>query len=488
MRPETKIHLQKLSVHSRGSDYVVGYEPAKAYITVDKEGLDVIEDLKTHTIAQTQRKHPQYDVKHIIAQLTENGLVHKINHRVVNKATPVQDILNIPTAALTWVHHPLTRGTLLGLLGVLFILYLTQHTLIPQAEWFFATQWLSLLIPGAFVAVWVLHFLHELGHYAAIKATGHQTGFHLAHRWHLLVPEADLTNVNMLTAAQQTRVYLAGLAIDLMVLVLATILITFGIAPAFWQLIALLVWISILIQALPLAYTDAAKIAERITKNKEVLWHAKQSLKTFCLFCSKKLDQQHERLRANLLPWMLTGMFVGATLVIVYIIPIVYELFAQAAQALFHAARTSNTPQLIDASIALLLLAVFVSMYSVSAIREHHLGTRNWFTWLCVAFFITANFIVVTLLGVVVVLTASPIIAALAFILLGTIFGSLFISLMDHIQLERTGFATDAFLPIYAASTAILLVLLFAAIPSTQGAETIYGIAYAVGMLGSLVS
>ena len=485
MRPETKITLHNLSIKRKGADYVIGYEPTRNYITVDKEGLAVIKDLQKHAVGDVQTTHKDKDVKTIIAQLTENGLVHKIGHRVINPKKPVQDILDIPAKNLTWIHRPLTRGTLLGISVIALILLLTQPHLTPSPEWFFATPWLSLLIPGAFILAWALHFLHEIGHYATIKATGYPTGFHLTHRWHLLVPEADLTNATHLTPPQQTRVYLAGLAVDITLFTIALLFILLGIATPFWQLIALIIWVSMLVQILPLAYTDATKIAERITKRTDVLWQARQSLKSLCVFC-KHHDNKHRALRANLLPWMVAGILTGITIILAYIIPILYTVIQRATQTLL--ATRQETALIVDASLALLLIALFTSLYAVATIREHHLGTKNWFTWLSVALFITANFVVVFLLGLTLELTTNPLITTTGFLLLGGVFGSLFLLLMDHIHIEKTGFATDTLLPIYAASTALLLVLVFAATPHTQQTETIYGIAYAVGMLASLAS
>jgi len=488
MRSDTKIRLHKLSVQNRGADYVVGYEPTRAYITVDEKGLSVINDFENMTLGAIERKHKHADVKGILAQLIENGLVHKINHRVITAPKPAQDILNLAPSSLKWIHHPLTQGTLLGLATLTFIILLTQPQLLPNAEWFFATKWLSLLLPGVFLLAWFLHFLHELGHYAAIRAAGFPTGFHLAHRWHLLVAEADFAHLSHLTPKQQTRALLAGAAVDMLILLTAFIFIGLGIATGFWQLIALLVWISLLVQLLPLAYTDATKIAQKITSRQDILSVTWQSVRSLCLFCKKDVAQKDMQLRANTLPWAIAGIFLGITIVLVYILPILYEIIAYSAQTLLEAARLAQTALVVDSVIALMLCSVFVSMYSISLIREHHLGARSWFSWFSILLFITANFVVVFLLGLVLVLFASPLIATIAFLILGAVFGSLFLSIMDHVRIEQTGFAQDTVLPIYAASTGILLVLLLAAIPLTQGIETIYGVAYAVGMLGSLMS
>ncbi len=480
MQPETRIHLHTLSTHKRGAEYVVGYEPARAYITVDEQGMRVLKHLKTHTVGETAKAFPNYDVKLIAQQLIDNGLVHKINHRVVHKKILTQDILDIPPKYLKWVHHPLTRGSILGFVAVLFIVYLTQPQLVPSAEWFFATTWLSLLIPGALIAAWALHFLHELGHYAAIRATGYPTGFHLAHRWQFIVPEADLAHTKKLTPPQQTRVYLAGFAVDAVILGFATLMIAIGVGVAFWQLIALLIWFTLLVQLLPVAYTDAAKIAERITKRSDVLLQARRSVTTLCPFCKTK--DEHQALRAHLFPWMLIGIFLGLVLLLVYVIPVFVTILERAVLGL-----VGQPPYLIDAVLALFMVAVSVSMYSIGAIREHHLGVKQWFTWLCVALYVTANFVIVFLLAITLLFIAQPLIIIIAFLLCGAIFGRLFITIVEHIRFEQTGFATDTLLPVYAASTALLLVLLLAGHPLTSGIETLIGIAYAIGMLGSLV-
>jgi hypothetical protein len=88
-----------------------------------------------------------------------------------------------------------------------------------SAVWFLEDKALSTLVVG--VLGLLLVALHEMWHWLAGRAHGLSGGFRLSRRGVFLVVETDLSEVVTLPRRRRTGVYLAGMAVDAVVLALA---------------------------------------------------------------------------------------------------------------------------------------------------------------------------------------------------------------------------------------------------------------------------
>lgn len=469
-----KIQFHTLTYKRRGDDWLVAYEPTGSYALVDEEGKQVIEHLQHKSIQQTNYAFPEYDVEEFIESLANKGLVYKKNHHVVDHKKHLTDILSIPTKKLRWVQHPITTGTIIGILLTGLFALLTQPQLIPQPEWFFATNYTSLLIPLALATLFIIHALHELGHYLVLKSSGHTTGLQLRHRWHFLRTHVNLNNAQLLEKHARTKVYAAGLATDLVIFTLATLVIAHTANP-YAKLIALLSFLHALGQFIPHNKADLMRIASHKMGVQDITTHFKKVLKSACIFCKQK-DEFH----SHAAPLLLLSTLILATILAVYILPIVAVITVQSIQATLQ----PQTTQYADAMITLVLLATTLAFSTASLQADHPKKTKRWFRTLHNAVFILASFSTILLISITLTNFATTAEAFIGHIILGGLYVLMLKAYNNHYQHQ------EYHLPATALLTSMLLLAALATYTNTLGVAqpiTSYVVVYATGFLGASV-
>ncbi|MFT4250638.1 MAG: hypothetical protein ACMXYD_04730 [Candidatus Woesearchaeota archaeon] len=364
MRGSDRVHFHQLNILRRENDYVVSYEHTNSHVIVDEEGKNIIQDLHTHTIEEVQKKHEGYNVEEFIEQLQKNGLVHKINHRVINHQKHVADIITIPKKYANFFVHPVVVGVLLGVIATGIYLLITQPTLIPTPKWLFATDTLTLLIPLIVLTYFAISFVHELGHHIMMQILGYSRAVALEHRWFFLRPKADLTTIHTLKETAKTDVKLAGIITDLLILSKALIVIALTQNPLA-QLVALLVFVHLLGQTLMHPAADLHFSEE----------------KTGCILC---------RLFT---PKNFIGVLSLAIIVFAYTIPAVQELVVKTITA------AQDPLTHIDGVIALTLLTATLTFAAAANLYDHQYNTNKAYQSIMISALATALLLTTLLIG-----------------------------------------------------------------------------------------
>lgn len=483
---DTRITFHNLVYKRRLKDWIVGYEQAGKYLTVEESGLAIIHYLHRYTVGETEEHFPKHDVKEFIRMCMDKGLVYKVGHRTVNPHKHIADPVSVKVKNARWAHNPLTIGVLLGTFLLSIFLLLAHPSLVPKPGWFFMTGYVAVLLPLAFIIWWTISFLHEFGHYLAMRGTGHATGLSIVKNWHLLVPKANIEAARVLPAHLRMRVYLAGMSIDFFILAVSLIFYQLGIAHRFWGLVAFIAFYDILFQFTPTQHSDLVRVASHAVGVENVnttFWNA---IKKGCPFCDRGEMTKEEKRAFELWPAYLIGSLLLVGLVMLVVLPVLYELIVGASVGLVAAATALDLALFIDNLLALIMIGLFISFYFVAVIRQHSLALDNGFTWICIFLHVVANYTIIFLIAAALLIFTSPAFATVALFLLGVIFGMLFLRLLEHVHVEGSSFARDYLMPCVVASTALLLIVMLTWVAANTGAlvpETIYAVAYAIGML-----
>ena len=285
----TQLTLHDLTYRRRGDDWVVAYEPTGAYALIDETGKQLLHDLQDSSVEEAKKKYAEYDVDEFVQTIKEKGLVHKQDHHVVDHRKHITDLLDLDKKHLRWAKNKVTLGILLGIVATGIYLLLTNPQLVPTPDWFYATGWYAALLPTIVLIMFGISAAHELGHYAALKATGHTTGLQLRHRWHFLRPRTNIDNAQLLRPAAKIGVYSAGLLIDLAIMSIALIHVSNTGSPVA-KLIALLAFLHALGQFTPSKDADLMRVASHHAGVRDITSHFPKALKSMCIFCEDQDD------------------------------------------------------------------------------------------------------------------------------------------------------------------------------------------------------
>lgn len=473
----SEITFHDLTYHRRGNEWVAAYEPTGAYALIDDTGKRLIQELKKHPVSSVKEHYPDHDIDEFIDTLQEHGLIHKRGHRVVDHKKKITDLLDLPKKYLRWAKHPVTIGIILGLIATGTYLLLTHPQLVPAPSWFYATGWYAALLPTIVLAMFGISALHELGHYAALKATGHTTGVHLEQRWHFIRPRTNIDNAQLLRPAAKNGVYAAGILVDLAVMSIAIITVHHT-GNAIAKLVALLAFLHALGQFTPHKQADLMRIASHQAGVDDITTHFPKALKSICPFCNKK----QETFSRHAAPLLVTSSVVLAIILGAYALPFIGAVIADSIKHLLLGATGHDPSLFIDGLFALLMLSITAAFSTTAQLRDHPHNDKSWFRSLMTALFSLSTFTAVALISVGLIAYATIPTTFIAMLLLGTIYGVLLTRYTQHFKHH------EYHVPVLAVTTAALLIAILGASTYWLGATApvaLYATMYSVGVLAS---
>ena len=472
-----RVTFHQLTYKRRAEDWLVAYEATGSYALIDDTGKEIIEQLKKRSVQATQELHKEYDVEEYIETLTKKGLVYKIDHEVVDHKKHLTDLIHIPKKYLRWTQHPLTTGTILGIIATGAYALLTNPQLVPSPSWLYATTYHALLLPTIVATMFLISLLHELGHYATLKATGHTTGIQLMHRWYLLRPRVNLNNAQLLTKTARRKVYLSGIAIDLTIMSVA-LLVVAHTNNSLAKLVALLSFLHALAQLTPNKEADLMRVASHQAGVDDITKHFKAVLKSACIFCKKKNDEFHR----HAAPLLFFSTFVLATILLVYALPFIGEITLHNLHALLQAAATNDATQFTDSLATLLLLSITAALTTTAQLRDHPLSNKNWFRALMTALFAITTTTTAILLSAAITTYASTPTAFATHALLGVVYGTLLIKHTKHFDLNEYHIPTITLLSALALLTTLAW---YTTQTDVTAPVASYAVLYTTGVLAS---
>ncbi|CAN7225679.1 hypothetical protein [Knoellia sp. LjRoot47] len=213
--------LARLVVADEGDDCILGRPDLGRFVTVPRAGGAFVRELQTHgdleraTRAATEVAGEAVDGQDFVQALAAMGLLAEpeVEERPQwPRITP--RVAGVLFGRLAW--------TVYGLAAALSVMAMVaSSTLRPGYAdlWFADDKALSTLLV-AVVGV-LLAGVHEFWHWLAGRAKGLSGGFRVSRRGVFLVFETDLSEVVTLPRARRNGIYLAGMAVDSVILGLA---------------------------------------------------------------------------------------------------------------------------------------------------------------------------------------------------------------------------------------------------------------------------
>ena len=226
----TTLRVRDLDFKQDGDSWIVGCAAIDRFIALPQVGVAFIEALaagETADVAQ-QKVLREFGVdvngKKFVDQLIALGFIADAGP---DEAEPERVTSHLPwlsTARCAWVLSPVTAVSYLAVVCVAFAVLLSPRGLpAPSFSWYFVTDW-----PGVNVGINTLLFglalvIHELSHFVNARAVGVTARFSLGVRLHMLAAETKVNGLWMHDRKTRLRVFVAGIAADVLVLSLAVI-------------------------------------------------------------------------------------------------------------------------------------------------------------------------------------------------------------------------------------------------------------------------
>ncbi len=484
---KTRILFHDLVYQRRLNDWIVGYERTGSFLTMEDLGVNIIRYLKHHSLEEAEQKFPSYNVREFIKVCKKAGLIHKIGHRVADHKRPITDFLSLPPEKIRFLTSPLAAGSFIGLALTGIILLLIDSRVLPRPTWLFTTGVIGIDLVLALIIYWVILLLHEIGHYLALQATGHKTGISIVSTWHYLVPYTDISNARFLHKKQRIGVYIAGLVADMALFSLSTILWVAGVAPFFFKLVSLLVFINILFEISPTRNSDLIRVLSQHYEVHDLLKNTWSYIKKSCPCTKDKITKEEER-AAEALPALLFGFIVLLSVIIGYIIPIAIEILSASTKTLLAAALAKDAALYVDGMIALLLIIIFLSFMFIGMVRQHKAVRNSITTWFLVLLSVITGFAGAFILSVAMMIFFNALLAVIGLLITGFLTGVLFWDLIRSINIDDNPMMREYLMPLLVGLSTISLMFLLSITADSLGISAptgIYSISFAAGIISS---
>jgi hypothetical protein len=276
----SRVRLRPLIVRSEDGEYVVGSLDNGEFVAVPEVGkraIELLSDDKTLAEAGQQLGHEfgaDVDLADFVVALCDLGFVGSIDGRPVNGGGPVfrSNLPRLRPDHVRWLFR--------GWFGVLYLAVLVVAAIAvfsrPGPGWlrFDTLLWLhstSLTLITNTALVVALAALHELAHLVAARSLGLPSRVGISTRLGALAPVTDVRCLWAVPPRQRYRVYLAGMANDLMVIGLAQLVGTcFAGLRAPMDALSLLAVLVLLGQCQLYMRTDLYLVATTLARTKNL--------------------------------------------------------------------------------------------------------------------------------------------------------------------------------------------------------------------------
>lgn len=229
--PTSTVEFHPLRRRRSESEWFIGRVDLGEFVAIPDEGMAVIDHLDSGmTITETNQTlagtHTGDDadedgianIIEFVEGLSELGFVRTINGDPVNSpAAPRPFLRFLAPRHVRWLLHPATAVVVLAIIlsGVIPVLWRPEQ--LPSWRdllWSNVGTW---MIIGNVAIGWLLVLIHELGHVATARAVGAPGRLSFGTRLQFLVVQTDVSGVWGEPRRTRLTVYLAGIAINLLI-------------------------------------------------------------------------------------------------------------------------------------------------------------------------------------------------------------------------------------------------------------------------------
>lgn len=234
----TRVRLHRLASRADGDGYVVGRVATGEFVAVPavaRRALDLLGEGRT--VAEVRawlraETGEDVDVAEFVGDLVELGFVAEVDGVVVDgRPAPRASLPWLRPAHVRWLLHAATAvAVAVVVLAAAVAAVLDPGVLPDRGDLLLSDRGGVVILLGAAIS-WSLIGLHELAHLAAARAAGVPGRIGLGTRLQFLVAQTDVSGVWAAPRRVRLTVYLAGIAVDLLVAA-ACVLVVAAAQPA----------------------------------------------------------------------------------------------------------------------------------------------------------------------------------------------------------------------------------------------------------------
>lgn len=244
---DSRTEFFDLAMRAEGEDeLIVGRIDTGDFIALPTVGAAIIRHLQAErSIAQTEQavleqEGEQVDVADFVAELASLGFVRAVDGQENPDALPPKrpSFARLKPSHVRWLFS-VPMQVLCGLLviGAVVILVATP-ALRPRYQDMFFSSSTSVVLLGSTLMFLTIVAVHEMAHLVAARACGVPARISLGTRLYSLVAQTDMSGMWAVSRRERLRAYLAGMASDLILLGLLTLLIASNSAGAATERVA----------------------------------------------------------------------------------------------------------------------------------------------------------------------------------------------------------------------------------------------------------
>jgi putative peptide zinc metalloprotease protein len=231
----TRVAFYPLSMRRDDAGWVVGRIDTGDFALMPEVARRAIALLSGgRTVGEAARELQLETGRHIavadfVTDLDGLGFLTAIDGRARHGPTPVRASLPwLRPRHLRWLLHPVVPWLVLLVVAAAAVMAIAEPAILPGYRALVWSRHSGLVLVIDTAIGWTLVWLHELGHLATARAAGVPARLSLGTRLQFLVAQTDVSGVWAAPRRVRLTVYLAGIAIDL--LVASACLLTIGLA------------------------------------------------------------------------------------------------------------------------------------------------------------------------------------------------------------------------------------------------------------------
>lgn len=386
-----------LSVRPEDGEFVVGRVDIGNFVAMPEVGARAIEYLSQGcTVAEARALladdyGEEIDLDDFVSNLVELGFVQSIDGREIQTGDAKPP--NLPWLRpnyVRWIFSWPMRLLYVGLLAAAAFAVLLRPELIPHYQDFFWTGTTSLLILTGTLLSTMLVAGHELAHLIAARSLGVPARIGFGTRLTRLVVETDVTGVWALPRRERYRVYLAGIAWDLLAAAVAILVLAYGspgnVVASLLRVLVMLAFLGIVGQFAFYMRTDVYFVVMDLLRCRNLFEDARANLRYVMRRIQQVLAGQvletrlssplaqlpaHERPKVQLYTWfMAVGSAISLTFFALYSLPIMVGLCVNAVESIQTGMASKQVTMMADGVATLVVEIGFQILFIRTLVRN----------------------------------------------------------------------------------------------------------------------
>lgn len=399
---ESRLMLHDLVERVEDGEYIVGRIETGEFVALPEVGKKVIDLFRKNYSLQeasdylSQKYEMDFDLDSFVESLIDLGFVKSIDGHYV-QSHPEENIAWswLQPRHVQWLFSKPIKLLYATLLAIVIFSIITHPGAMPKYNAFFWSASGSLVVFVNTALFMTNLMVHELFHLMAARSLGVPAYINLGTRLHELVVQTNVTGLWALPRRKRYRVYLAGIAWDIVPVSVAILLLTYVELPTVTRNILssliLLIFFGIVWQFQFYMRTDiyfvildllhcynlfddsVAYLQYLFTHIKHRLFLSSRDIPVYPL-AHLSITDQRKVVAYTIL--MVFGSLVALVVFITYGIPILFTLFVEAFLSVKQGFNSGNPLLVIDGAVVILIEGTFQVLFVTTFIKNR----KAWFS------------------------------------------------------------------------------------------------------------